>query len=195
MCRPFQDWYTPAPALPEPWPSEDKPVVRAWVEAVIEHPFVQSAIAGAARSLCLRFGAEDREDMKQELTLALVRALPRFNPARGAHIFWFVQVVVMNAARKVWRTRSAKKRQARVDVMQRDLIFDLRRPQREDVNLRLDLQRTIQQFSERGQQLVLLLGDGVTLAEAADRLKMRRGELDRERKKVQSLFEAGGLTG
>lgn len=77
-------------------------------------PYVRSLIRHKARRLCPRprFGPADREDVQQELTLALLRKAHLYDPSRGACIDTFADRVVTSAAGMIARHRKRLKRAA-----------------------------------------------------------------------------------
>jgi RNA polymerase sigma-70 factor (ECF subfamily) len=75
--------------------------------------FARDLIRRKARQLARHAGPHhhDPEDVEQELTLRLLRAMPRYDPARG-HVHAFVTAVVERAAAGLLRRCRAKKRGA-----------------------------------------------------------------------------------
>lgn len=74
--------------------------------------FVWGIIRRKVRGLMGRCGftKQDREDLKQELVLRLLQAMPSFDPNQG-HWNVFVTTVIERAAGKIKRHRRAQKRQ------------------------------------------------------------------------------------
>jgi RNA polymerase sigma-70 factor (ECF subfamily) len=77
----------------------------------VADPAVQAIIAGQARRLIGRAGltAADRADIRQDLTVALIEALPAFDPARSP-LAAFACLVVGRAGSNILRHRRAAKR-------------------------------------------------------------------------------------
>ena len=95
---------------------ESDPELDAWVARV-----VRKAVRSLLRSPA--FSAADREDLEQELTLEVLRQLPRFDPERGRRES-FLARVVESRARTLLRRRRAPCRDWRRRASLDDLVKD-----------------------------------------------------------------------
>lgn len=92
------------------------PALDTWVARM-----VRKAVRGLLRAP--EFSAADREDLEQELTLEVLRQLPRFDPARGRRES-FLARVVESRARTLLRRRRAPCRDWRRRASLDDLVKD-----------------------------------------------------------------------
>jgi RNA polymerase sigma factor (sigma-70 family) len=95
---------------------ESDPELDVWVARLVRKT-VRSLLRSPA------FSAADREDLEQELTLEVLRRLPRFDPQRGRRES-FLARVVESRARTLLRRRSAPcrdwRRRASLDELTKD---------------------------------------------------------------------------
>lgn len=164
--------------------------------------FARGLIRRKARRLAGRasLSTSDRDDVEQELTLALMARWPSFRPEKGGRQA-FVQLVTDHAARALLRHRRAKKRgPARVASLSR-LARTEGVPAEEAVtapddagrrDLRLDLEALLARLPE-GDRLLATWLLAETKTGLARRLGVPTSTLRSRLRRLRERFEAAGL--
>lgn len=150
-----------------------------------------------------RFRVEDREDLRQELFLEVLRRSPKFDPARGD---WpgFVRGVMHNhAAVLVVRERRRAPELRGEDLMNREEasdaewvdIFD-QRPRTLSVdalNLRLDVRRVVESLPNQLRSLAVLLSQ-MPVKEAGRHTGKSRSRVYQMTRQIREAFLKAGYS-
>lgn len=161
------------------------------------------------------FGADEAEDIEQELRTDLIERLPRYNPIKASQNTFVARLIDHKISRLI-RHRTAECRDyRRVEFSVNDTITDAngnqveractmdqdetdirsgkrRRTLREENELRLDVSLTVGNLPDDLRKIAALL-EKQPVAEAARTLGMSKGALYREIAKMRRIFEDAGL--
>lgn len=145
---------------------------------IVGDPRVRSMIRRTVRRMLTQevFAGQEPEDLEQDLFLALLQGLPRFD-AKIAHHNVFVRTIINRTVGNMLRRSQAKKRRGvRHDLTEEPLDVRNRSPAQQD--LAIDLQQALSRQPEHLANLAELLKSH-TLAEAARILGLPRSTLQR----------------
>ena len=151
-------------------------------------------------------GYEDFDDLLQECLIAWYYAREHHDSKRGASKKTFMARIIRNKLMDLIRTKESGKRE---DI---SLTISLDEPLNDDdcstlieriipssrehppsIHLQLDLKNVIQNLTERQKMLCHLLGDGLTVQEAAQVLGRSRSVIYEDVKDIREAFVKHGL--
>jgi RNA polymerase sigma factor (sigma-70 family) len=128
----------------------------------------------------------DRDDLRQEVLIAVWLALPRFDPAR-AGLTTFAEMVTATTIGSLCRRTHAAKRVKPADYQPADALnLSLR------VELAIDLRRMLRNLGQRDRRVAQLLVDNGP-AQIARQLKISRAAVYRSLGRIRAVLREAGI--
>ncbi len=139
------------------------------------------------------FTESDREDIEQELTLALLERWPQYDPARSKPCTFVAKIVDHKVADLVKRQRQERRFRESIDLSHADRLTETTCPSHEEeVDLRLDVETVLASLPPNYRELCERLKHESLLA-ASEHMGVPESTLRFWLTKIRQAFEDAGF--